>query len=84
MTEIFYLLEQQPAIFISTIFILGLLIGSFLNVVIHRLPTMMNTEWREQCHSYLALEQSKDTQATPYNLITPASHCPSCETPIKP
>jgi leader peptidase (prepilin peptidase) / N-methyltransferase len=55
----------------------GLLIGSFLNVVIHRLPLMMRREWRTQC----AEELEASAPALPegrFNLVTPRSRCPAC------
>jgi leader peptidase (prepilin peptidase)/N-methyltransferase len=61
---------------------LGLLVGSFLNVVIYRLPVMMETRWRRDCCELLEVEQEK--QDAPLNLATPNSHCPHCKTPIKP
>ncbi|MBC7622717.1 MAG: prepilin peptidase [Aeromicrobium sp.] len=65
--------------FVSTLGVLGLLVGSFLNVVIHRLPKMMETDWKQQCVEYLHPEQA-DTQASPskYSLVSPRSSCPSC------
>lgn len=68
--------------------LIGLLVGSFLNVVIHRLPLMMEREWREQCRSLLAgndaaAASASQTDATPYNLIVPRSGCPACKAPIK-
>jgi leader peptidase (prepilin peptidase) / N-methyltransferase len=69
--------------------ILGLLVGSFLNVVIYRLPIMMEREWKSQCKNVSDAEQStaahpaaKPEQST-FNLATPHSHCPKCDTPIK-
>jgi leader peptidase (prepilin peptidase) / N-methyltransferase len=60
--------------------VFGLAIGSFLNVVIHRLPRMMEIEWRSQC----AELEGKDAVAQPsYNLVVPRSHCPSCKTPLR-
>jgi leader peptidase (prepilin peptidase)/N-methyltransferase len=61
---------------------LGLLIGSFLNVVIYRLPVMMETRWRRDCCELLEVEQEK--LEAPLNLATPNSHCPHCKTAIKP
>lgn len=70
--------------FVSTLGVLGLLVGSFLNVVIHRLPKMMETDWKQQCVEYLHPEQA-DTQASPskYSLVSPRSSCPSCGHQIK-
>ena len=62
--------------------VLGLIIGSFLNVVIYRLPVMMQREWTEQCHEFLELEddhkKTSDNPAT-LNLAKPDSHCPKCK-----
>jgi len=65
-------------------FILGLLVGSFLNVVIHRLPIMMERDWRMQCRSLLGLPDVAeiDGQKT-YNLIMPRSSCPYCQKPVR-
>lgn len=64
----------------AIIFIFGLMIGSFLNVVIYRLPLMMNREWRVQCSELLELEPPQ--QAERFNLAFPGSHCPVCKHPI--
>ena len=61
---------------------LGLLVGSFLNVVIYRLPLMMESRWRQDCCELLELAQEKTE--TPLNLATPNSHCPHCKNAIKP
>jgi leader peptidase (prepilin peptidase)/N-methyltransferase len=54
---------------------LGLLVGSFLNVVIHRLPKMLEREWRAQCAELSGTEAKIEA---PYNLFTPRSACPQC------
>ncbi|MBT8446267.1 MAG: A24 family peptidase, partial [Gammaproteobacteria bacterium] len=57
--------------------------GSFLNVVIHRLPLMMEREWRHDCEQFLELSSS-DSKQERYNLFVPGSACPSCGKPIGP
>jgi leader peptidase (prepilin peptidase) / N-methyltransferase len=74
------LLAGFGALFIGVCTLLGLLIGSFLNVVIHRLPLMLDRQWRRQC-----LELDGKTEAegvAPFNLVTPRSACPGCKAPI--
>ncbi len=61
---------------------LGLVVGSFLNVVIYRLPLMMETRWRKDCCELLELPQEKEAQRL--TLSTPNSHCPHCGSAIKP
>ncbi len=61
--------------------VLGLLIGSFLNVVIHRLPKMMERRWAAECAELSG--QAPADAGKPFNLVTPRSHCPSCHTPIR-
>jgi len=73
--DLISLLEASPASFVIVCTLLGLIVGSFLNVVIYRLPVMMQRSWESQCQELLALEQA--TQA-PFNLITPGSRCPHC------
>ncbi len=74
--------EQNPAFFITSITLLGALVGSFLNVVIHRLPIMMERQWRQQCAE---LYQQQPPAATePYNLAQPGSSCPHCGHKIRP
>ncbi len=64
------------------LFSLGLVVGSFLNVVIYRLPLMMEARWRRDCCELLELAQEKE--AARLTLSTPNSHCPHCGTGIKP
>jgi leader peptidase (prepilin peptidase)/N-methyltransferase len=73
MAELGWLL--QPAVFPWFALALGLCIGSFLNVVIHRLPKMMEREWRAEC-AQLAGETPAARE--PYNLVVPRSGCPAC------
>lgn len=73
---IFEPLQSSPALYIGVITLLGLMVGSFLNVVIHRLPRMMEQEWREQCSAIN--EDVPAAVAAPYNLVVPRSACPAC------
>ena len=84
------LLKQDLTFFVSTIFVLGLLVGSFLNVVIYRLPVIFKREWRKDCCSYLEenynakiqLDTSREP-VEPFNLVKPDSTCPNCDHKIR-
>lgn len=80
MTELIELIQQNSTIYIIFASLLGLVFGSFLNMVIHRLPIMMEMDWREQCASLKGIDSS--AKATKYNLITPRSSCPHCKKAI--
>jgi len=71
------LFTQSPAVFIAVVFAFALIIGSFLNVVIYRLPIMMLREWREQC-AEISSTPAADLPEGSFNIIVPRSHCPSC------
>ena len=87
------LLASSPALFVGFCLVLGLVVGSFLNVVIHRVPIMMERQWREQ---WAELEPPDHAATIPanaanaanaaakerFNLIVPRSACPACKTPI--
>ena len=62
--------------------VFGLLVGSFLNVVIYRLPLMLESRWRKDCCELLEVES--EVAGEPLTLSTPNSHCPHCKTPIRP
>jgi leader peptidase (prepilin peptidase)/N-methyltransferase len=74
--------EQNTPFFITTIALLGALVGSFLNVVIHRLPIMMERQWRQQCAELG--EQPPPAATATYNLAQPGSSCPHCGHQIRP
>ena len=64
---------------------LGLLIGSFLNVVIYRLPQTLFADWRNQCREFIAQEKGEEVEANKqeiFNIAVPRSHCPSCKAPV--
>ncbi len=75
------LLPVSPAGFAAGASLLGLIVGSFLNVVILRLPQMLQREWRAQCHELLGTEAPPEPKLT---LAWPPSRCPKCERPIRP
>ena len=72
------LLTESAAVFVAVVFALMLLIGSFLNVVIHRLPIMMEREWREQAAELAATPPEVELPDGRYDLIAPRSRCPRC------
>jgi len=66
---------SAPGFFIGAALLLGLVIGSFLNVVIHRLPKILEREWQRECAEYRG--ETLPSEA-PFNLAVPRSHCPQC------
>lgn len=87
---LFDLLQQNQTFFIVSVIILGLLVGSFLNVVIYRLPIIFKREWRKDCVSYLEenynakIEVSiQNEPSEPFNLVKPDSTCPICKHKIR-
>ena len=84
MDAIITLSQLYPAIFYTLIFLVSLMVGSFLNVVIYRLPIMMERSWQQEYQSYFT---DSDTSLDPpnaqsqddtFNLVKPDSTCPSC------
>ncbi|MBH2075019.1 MAG: prepilin peptidase [Pseudomonadales bacterium] len=75
------ILNAHPLAFVALALLVGLLVGSFLNVVIWRLPKMLEREWRLQAHDILG--QPLDTPQPTYNLMLPHSHCPHCDHSIR-
>ena len=78
-------MTNSTAYFYAIVFVFSLLIGSFLNVVIYRLPKMLEQGWKSECREFLADELAKPIKADE-NLITlstPSSSCPSCKHKIR-
>lgn len=75
-------LLPAPAL-LAAVVVTGLLVGSFLNVVIYRLPLQLQRGWQRDARDFLGLEEPPETD-THFNLVVPASRCPSCQTPIRP
>ena len=86
MNELITLIESSVPAQLALVTILGLLVGSFLNVVILRYPIMLYRNWKSECEGMA--EEMPDHPALkdlsqPYDLVTPASHCPKCQAPVK-
>ncbi len=77
------LLANVPALFVVLAVLLGLMVGSFLNVVIYRLPLMLEREWRAQCAELLELEGASAAPQPLFNLWWPRSQCPHCQHVIR-
>jgi leader peptidase (prepilin peptidase)/N-methyltransferase len=89
------LLAQSPALFIALAALLGLLVGSFLNVVIYRVPIMLERQWRAECAHFAQVSDAApgapgapgaaipDVPIERFNLLVPGSSCPACAAPIR-
>jgi leader peptidase (prepilin peptidase)/N-methyltransferase len=75
-------LEQNTTFLLFAAGLLGLVVGSFLNVVIHRLPQMLERAWTRQCREFTGQQDEMDPPEQAFNLVTPRSHCPHCGHPI--
>lgn len=89
MQSIIEVMQSQLWFYLTTVGLVSLCVGSFLNVVIYRLPLMMQREWQSECRLLLEdeLTTNKSKQANtsePFNLVKPNSTCPKCKTAIKP
>ena len=83
MDAIFTLLQQSTPLFLTTIFIFSLLVGSFLNVVIYRLPIMMERSWKAEYQSYFHPDDAAAAEQAPFNLVKPDSTCPHSKHKIR-
>lgn len=79
------ILSDYPIVFTGLMGLFGLLLGSFLNVVILRFPVMMEAEWKSQCRELLECDCNKGSEEKEeaFNLSFPNSHCPSCKAELK-
>jgi len=93
MQSIIEVMQSQLWFYLTTIGLISLCIGSFLNVVIYRLPLMMQREWQSECRILLDDELKKNNSKPdssnpninePFNLVKPNSTCPKCKNAIKP
>lgn len=77
------ILQNSPPIFYGFVVVIGLLVGSFLNVVIIRMPTTLLKLWRRECEEFLKLEMTQtDISSVFFDLVYPRSSCPKCQTKI--
>ncbi|PKM18893.1 MAG: prepilin peptidase [Gammaproteobacteria bacterium HGW-Gammaproteobacteria-15] len=82
MQQLAELFNLYPALFISATAILSLIIGSFLNVVIYRLPKMMENEWQQEYKAYFLSGSATAAAPAKFNLAVPRSACPRCNAPV--
>ena len=89
-SEFMAIYADHPALFAGSVFVIGLMVGSFLNVVIYRLPIMLEREWRAECAEILGTAggcaPAGVSPAAPlpaFTLSTPGSSCPACKAPIR-
>lgn len=80
--ETLHFIADNQLLFLIVTGIFALFVGSFLNVVIYRLPLMMEQNWSEECRIYLGLKPHTDVEK--FNLTLPFSHCPHCKKTIRP
>lgn len=77
------LLTEHPFISYTLIVVISLMLGSFFNVVIYRLPKMMEAQWRRDCLELSGEQPGNEDQQDNFNLALPHSHCPKCQAPVK-
>src|SRR5260221_9523463 len=85
LNDVALLYSSSPALFAGSVLLLGLIVGSFLNVVIYRLPIILEREWRAQAADVLSEGTNTPSSAAPpqrFTLSIPRSACPNCKAPI--
>lgn len=80
MENLFYYLSQHALLLYGLVFIYSLCVGSFLNVVIYRLPLILNAKWTVLCSEFLNIQPA---QVDKVSLAFPRSACPKCKRPVK-
>lgn len=80
----------QPLPFLTVAIVMGAIIGSFITMLVHRLPRIMDRQWREECREFLQLERGEGgavpmdaSQQSGFSLSRPPSHCPHCSQPLR-
>jgi leader peptidase (prepilin peptidase) / N-methyltransferase len=81
--HLIYYLQSNIIAFYIVVSALGMVVGSFLNVVIYRLPIMMHKAWRKECCEFLEVDEDKDVDEQHYSLVFPNSQCPKCQHKIR-
>ncbi len=81
MAEFIFFLQQQPRLSLCLIALFSLMVGSLLNVIIHRLPIMMFIDMYQECQSFIANNPTAEHELPkqPFNLFIPRSRCPACQ-----
>jgi leader peptidase (prepilin peptidase)/N-methyltransferase len=83
LSELASLYTAEPWLFSGSIFVLGLVVGSFLNVVIYRLPLILERDWRREAAELLADTPGVADDTERFTLSHPRSACPACKRPIR-
>jgi len=76
------LLDQHPSLLYAVTALIALVVGSFLNVVIHRVPRILEENWRRECSQ--EADQTHPAPPPRLTLASPGSHCPHCGSPLRP
>lgn len=77
------LFASNLTLLVGTAFLFSLLVGSFLNVVIHRFPKSLEHQWDQECKEHLGIECDQNETPAPPSIVWARSHCPKCNHKIK-